>query len=258
MPKVSANVLGPSLLRSSGVIPLSTNDRFCIDNGLFPYFCAQISGKLSIKKIYLIRHGQTDFNKRGIVQGCGVDASLNDFGRSQADSFYRHYGKTRFDAVYTSKLKRSIESVGNFIGSGIPHFSLEGLNEISWGYKEGQPITPEEDAYYHYILQQWRLGKTDMRIEGGESPEEVALRQRPAIDLIMSRDLETQILVCMHGRAMRILLCLLLKYPLSEMDVFEHENLCLYVINFTGSMFSIELHNDTRHLLQLQGELVTV
>ncbi|EJF08716.1 histidine phosphatase family protein, partial [Pontibacter sp. BAB1700] len=36
---------------------------------------------MSIKKIYLIRHGQTDFNLQGIVQGSGVDASLNELGR---------------------------------------------------------------------------------------------------------------------------------------------------------------------------------
>ena len=43
------------------------------------------------KKIYLIRHGQTDFNLQGIVQGSGVDADLNDTGKAQADFFYEKY-----------------------------------------------------------------------------------------------------------------------------------------------------------------------
>ncbi|MCU0382903.1 MAG: histidine phosphatase family protein, partial [Cyclobacteriaceae bacterium] len=132
-----------------------------------------------MKKIYLIRHGQTDFNLRNIVQGSGVDSSLNDTGRAQADAFYRAYKHVPFQAVYTSALRRTTESVKGFIDAGIRHQSLKGLNEISWGKKEGQPITPEEDAYYHHMLKQWQEGKTDLRIEGGESPEEVVERMKP-------------------------------------------------------------------------------
>lgn len=203
------------------------------------------------KKIYIIRHGQTDFNLQGIVQGSGVDSSLNDFGRKQSQAFYEAYKQIPFQKIYTSTLKRSIESVTGFINKGIPHEVLPGLNEISWGRKEGQPITPEEDAYYHYVLGEWRKGNTGLRIEGGESPEEVVQRMKPAVSSIMSKQLEHTILICMHGRAMRILLCYLLNYPLKSMDFFEHENLCLYVVHYTGTMFSIELHNDSSHLKNL-------
>ena len=204
------------------------------------------------KKIYVIRHGQTDFNLQGIVQGSGVDSSLNDFGRSQSHAFYQAYQHVLFNKVYTSSLKRSIESVSGFLGNGVPHEILPGLNEISWGKKEGQPITPEEDAYYHYVLDEWRKGNTNLRIEGGESPEDVVMRMKPAVQTIMSRPDESTILICMHGRAMRILLCYLLNYPLKSMDMFEHENLCLYLLNFTGSMYSIAKHNDTIHLKSLR------
>jgi probable phosphoglycerate mutase len=203
---------------------------------------------LITKKIYIIRHGQTDFNLKGIVQGSGVDSSLNAFGRIQSEAFYNTYRHVPFSKVYTSALKRSIESVSGFLNLGIPHEVLPGLNEISWGRKEGQPITPEEDAYYHDMLNEWRKGNTSLRIEGGESPDDVVARMKPAVQTILSRSEEHTVLVCMHGRAMRILLCHLLNYPLKSMDVFEHENLCLYVLNFTGTMVSVETYNDTRHL----------
>jgi probable phosphoglycerate mutase len=203
---------------------------------------------LSSKKIYLLRHGQTDFNLRGIVQGSGVDSSLNDTGRAQAQAFYETYRDVKFDKVYTSTLKRTAESVELFIRDGVPHEAFSGLNEISWGDKEGKKITPQEDAYYHWILQQWELGDTSRRIERGESPDEVAARQRPVLQEIMAKTNESTVLVCMHGRALRILLCLLLNYPLRSMDLFEHENLCLYQVSYTGSMFHIEKHNDTEHL----------
>lgn len=198
----------------------------------------------------MIRHGQTDFNLKGIVQGSGVDSSLNDLGRRQASAFFDYHKDVPFDIVYTSRLKRSMESVAGFIDKGVPHVSLSGLNEINWGNREGVMITPEEDAYYHSVIRAWQNGETDLRIEGGESPEGVFNRQTAAIEEIISGYHEN-ILVCMHGRAMRILLCQLLNYPLKCMDMFEHTNLCLYKIIFTGSIFRIELFNATDHLVDL-------
>lgn len=203
---------------------------------------------MSIKKIYLIRHGQTDYNQRGIVQGSGVDTDLNERGRAQADAFFRKYREVPFDKIYTSALKRSQQTVEQFVALGIPSEALAGLNEISWGAKEGQRITPEEDEYYHYMIKQWQLGNTTLKIDRGESPEDVVQRLKPAMDHIMQKTDENTILICMHGRAIRILLCYLLNYPLRSMDMFEHENLCLYLLHHTGSMFQVALYNDVRHL----------
>lgn len=203
---------------------------------------------MNTKKVYIVRHGQTDFNLKNIVQGSGVDTDLNKTGREQAVQFFEAYKDVPFDKVYTSVLKRTTQSVSHFIDRGIQHEMLPGLNEISWGKKEGHRVTPEEDEYYHFMLQQWQLGNTNLRIDGGESPEEVVVRMKPAMDHIMSRTKEKTILICMHGRAIRILLCYLLNYPLRSMDMFDHTNLCLYVLNFTGSMFHVERYNDTSHL----------
>jgi broad specificity phosphatase PhoE len=201
----------------------------------------------------LVRHGQTDYNLKGIVQGSGVDASLNDKGQAQAHAFYKAYHAVKFDRVYVSKLKRSKESVMGFINAGLPYEEHESLNEICWGSREGKKITPEEDNYYHWILKQWQEGRTDLPIEGGDSPEDVANRQHAFIDLIKSRPGDKNILVCMHGRAMRILLCQLLNYPLKSMDMFEHENLGLYLIHYTGNQFIIDLYNNVDHLGDLSS-----
>lgn len=208
----------------------------------------QNNAKLSIKKIYLIRHGQTDYNLKSIVQGSGVDTDLNARGRAQAEAFFNAYKDVQFDKIYTSALKRSQQSVEKFVQLGIPTEALAGLNEISWGSKEGQRITVEEDAYYHFMIKQWQLGNTTLKIEHGESPDDVVKRMKPAVDHIMAKTEEQTILICMHGRAIRILLCYLLNYPLKSMDMFDHENLCLYELTYTGSMFQVDRYNDARHL----------
>ena len=207
------------------------------------------------KKIILLRHGQTDFNLRGIVQGSGVNSSLNDTGRAQAQAFYNAYQGYGFDKLYTSALKRTHETVQGFIDAGLSWEVMPDLNEISWGKHEGQPITPEEDQYYHWMLQQWQDGKTDLKIIGGESPDEVAARLKRGLAVIMSSP-HRNILVCMHGRAIRIMLCLMLSYPLRNMDIFEHRNACIYALQFTGTMFHVLKHNDVSHLTHLNGHSV--
>jgi probable phosphoglycerate mutase len=206
---------------------------------------------LNSKKVYLVRHGQTDFNLKNIVQGSGVDTDLNELGRKQSEAFFNTYRNVPFNKVYTSALKRSQQSVQGFIDLGIPHDALVGLNEISWGTKEGHRVTIQEDEYYHHMLQQWQTGNTTARIQGGESPDDVVKRMKPAVDYIMKNQDEKTILICMHGRAIRILLCYLLNYPLRCMDMFDHSNLCLYELNYTGTMFNVERYNDTSHLRQM-------
>ncbi|MEJ7645654.1 MAG: histidine phosphatase family protein [Chryseolinea sp.] len=203
---------------------------------------------MTTKKIYIVRHGQTDFNLQNIVQGSGVDSSLNNRGREQAKAFFEKYKGIAFDKIYTSKLKRTTESIQAFIDLSIPTEALEGLNEISWGSKEGYKITPSEDEYYHQMLREWQLGNTSHRIEGGESPDDVVRRMQPAVDHILAHENENTVLICMHGRAIRIILCMLLHYPLKSMDMFEHENLGLYLLNYNGAFFSVDLYNDTSHL----------
>jgi broad specificity phosphatase PhoE len=203
---------------------------------------------LPLKKIYLVRHGQTKFNQLGVVQGRGIDASLNETGIRQAEMFYQAYKNISFEKVYTSSLKRTHESVQQFISDGIEHEQYTGFDEISWGHHEGAEASEERNVYFRNIVAQWNQGKTHIKIEGGESPEDVAERQMLVIDRILGSS-EDVILVCMHGRAIRILLCKLLDYPLSEMDNFAHSNLGLYVLDYTDGVFNIKLENSTGHLV---------
>lgn len=200
------------------------------------------------KKIYLIRHGQTEYNLKRIVQGSGVDSSLNDTGRAQARAFHRMYGGLKFDRIYTSVLKRTTETVQPFLDAGYEHEQLEGLNEINWGNKEGLVVDEQEHNHYFRIIESWRSGDLGEKMEAGESPQEVAARLKPTMDYILSKEDEERILVCMHGRAMRILLCILLNYPIRCMDYFPHQNTCLYKLVFTGSMIRIDRFNDLSHL----------
>ncbi|MFC3880674.1 histidine phosphatase family protein [Algoriphagus namhaensis] len=203
------------------------------------------------KKIYLIRHGQTDFNLKGVVQGSGIDAPINETGRAQANAFFQAYQQVKFDHLYHTALIRTRQSIQDFISLGIPTTTLPELNEISWGKYEGTPMTPEEGEYYKHMLNQWREGNLDYAIAEGESPNQVAKRMRAGIKKILEGPGET-VLVCMHGRAMRIFLSVILNYDLRHMDNFEHANLCLYVLQqLRDGSFKLELANEQTHLVSL-------
>lgn len=199
------------------------------------------------KKIYLLRHGQTDYNLRGVVQGSGIDSPLNDTGKSQAKDFFEHYKEVPFDKVYCTGLMRTRQTIQSFIDLGIPCESIPELNEISWGIFEGLPMSHDEDKYYIHMLQQWSEGFLDYAIEGGESPLGVVKRLEKGIKYILSEEGET-LLICMHGRAMRILLAFLLGYDLRYMDVFAHQNVGLYLLhqNEMGS-FTVKKYNSGDH-----------
>nr|WP_317039239.1 histidine phosphatase family protein [Mucilaginibacter sp. L294] len=200
------------------------------------------------KTLYIVRHGQTDLNKQGIVQGRGKDTDLNDEGRHQAGQFYESYKSVPFDKIYISELKRTQQSIQPFIDLGIPYQKLAGLDELAWGIYEGQPATTENKAAFLDLMRNWLNGNLDTKFEGGESPNEVKERQLQALETIMAHPEEKTVLVCMHGRALRLLMCVLTGLPLTQMDTFPHQNLVLYKVTHDGSKFTIVEANNALHL----------
>jgi len=240
MPIVDTIVFWLSLFNISGVVPLLN---IFVGNGVF-LDPDKNRRKLSIKKIYLVRHGETELNRKGIVQGSGINASLNTTGIKQSMRFYEKYGEIPFNKIYTSALKRSIESVEPFISTGVAHEPLEGLNEIHWGESEGKKFVGENNQQYKELIDRWKSGDLSYPLPGGESPLDLQKRLSASLDYILSRENEDQILICMHGRAMRALLCIMLNYPLQRMEMFHHRNFALYKIVHTGSMCMIEKYNE--------------
>ncbi len=211
----------------------------------------QIYLELKTKKIYIIRHGQTDYNLKSIVQGKGINSSLNNNGQAQAQAFYAAYKNEGFGVVYTSMLKRTRESVVSFIDAGLTQVKLAGLDEISWGVYEGVEMKEEEKLFFKKITKKWTEGETSLPLDEGESPDEVAFRQQKVIEMLKNAE-DEKILICMHGRALRIFLTQLLELPVASMDQFEHTNLGLYQLTYALGKFNLEKENDINHLKNLK------
>ncbi|WP_243392503.1 histidine phosphatase family protein [Solitalea longa] len=200
------------------------------------------------KILYVVRHGETDYNRNGVVQGRGVNTDLNQLGREQADSFYHSYKHIPFDKVYTSTLKRTHQTMEPFISKGLVWEQYAGFDELDWGENEGKPYKMDVIDSFTAVTSAWTDGYYDVRFTGGESPLEVSERQMQAMEFVLSKEEEKNVLICMHGRAMRILLCGLLNIEFRHMDKFIHQNTSLYTLGYDGQQFELITFNSLTHL----------
>jgi probable phosphoglycerate mutase len=203
------------------------------------------------KELYIIRHGQTDHNLKGIVQGKGVNLPLNELGQRQAQAFFEAYKDVPFDGMYTSTLLRAQQTIYPFRDLGLSYEIFSELDEISWGEMEGTYTVMENSDVFKTLIDEWRAGNIDAKPTGGESPRELQDRQKRFINHILHTP-DRNILISMHGRAIRSMLCTLTDTPLSRMEEFPHVNLTLYKVNLlSDGSFEIEKFNDQEHLKNL-------
>jgi len=210
---------------------------------------------LKPKTIYLIRHGQTGHNHRGIVQGRYVNSKLSRKGYQQAEAFFERYKSIPFQKVYTSTLQRTMQTVLPFLDLGVPHEELPGLDEICWGKSEGKFANGKNNKQYWAIIDTWKSGDLNPRLEGGENPIDVQLRQREALDYIASQP-EDLVLVCMHGRALKIMLAWMTGLHMKDMDNFDHDNLSLYILEYKEKTWSIKVHDERGHLTKVNNKMI--
>lgn len=198
--------------------------------------------------LYILRHGQTEFNRLNIVQGSGIDSELNDMGYTQAKAFYEAHKHVDFDLIVTSKLRRTHQTVQGFLDKKILWEQTPDVNEISWGIHEGQPQSPAQNERYFTMISEWKSGNIDAAIEEGESARQLAERIERFIAWVKTRP-EKRILVATHGRAIRCLITCLKGLPLTSMEDMEHSNTGLYVAHLQADgSWKFELENDTSHL----------
>ena len=195
-------------------------------------------------KLYIIRHAETEYNRKGIIQGSEVDSDINDVGESQANSFYEYYKNINFDKIYVSDLKRTFQTIRRFTENGSSYEKLKEFNEISWGVNQGKSDDLED---YAELIDTWLAGNLDNKFEEGESPNEMSERLVKGFDKVLDDDHDT-VLLCIHGRALRILLSKIIDNDLTKMDKYVHSNTGLYILEYKNGKYEILGSNLREHL----------
>jgi broad specificity phosphatase PhoE len=171
-------------------------------------------------EIWLIRHGQTDWNRAGRFQG-HTDIPLNARGVEQAHELAQKLAHEHFAAVFSSDLSRARQTAE--IVAAPLHLAVHPdlrLREIAQGNWEGLSLQEVQQKYAVDLRQADEAPETS-RAPGGESVLEVATRMQQAADELARRYPHERVLLVSHGLAVSTLYCLANHIPLK----FVHDHI---------------------------------
>lgn len=163
-------------------------------------------------ELYLLRHGQTNWNVRRALQG-RLDTPLNNTGIEQAQALAKRCKALRFDAVYTSPLQRARTTahiVSGFEDAAM--FKDDRLIEIAFGVWEGRVMSDIGDAFTPFFEAPDQYKPP----EGGESFAVLCARTGRFLDDMKTRASGKRVLVVSHGAAIASMLMQVRGVPLAE------------------------------------------
>ena len=201
-----------------------------------------------MKNIYIVRHGETDFNKSSKMQGRGIDASINAKGKEQAEAVACFLKGKSISQIITSSMKRAIESATPLsLQTNITLESYADLDEMSFGRLEGKPINEVEEDL-NDIQKHWNSGDLEFRCPDGENPIEVFNRANEKAIKLIENSSSVNIVFVLHGRLIRVLLSEWLGLGLKNMNQIEHQNGAVNHLTWQKGMFKSINLNITEHL----------
>lgn len=149
--------------------------------------------------IYLIRHGETDWNRQARMQG-HADEPLNDLGREQADQVARAMASYQLNALYSSDLSRALDTA-LAIAQHHPQLQVQASalwRERDYGQFQGMTL-PEVEAIDPHAAQQWRARVADFAPDGGENLLQFQARIAVQLQALAVQHAGQQIAIVCHG-----------------------------------------------------------
>ena len=202
------------------------------------------------RQVIVARHGETELNRLGVVQGSGIDPALNELGVAQAGALHAAFAG-HFDLVVSSGMVRARQTAAPFRDDpGVRYVEIPELREICWGEYEGMKATPRMRGDYAALMAAWEAGDYDARHRGGESARQLADRLREGWRLLEAESFR-KALVVTHGRALRCLMSILEAVPLSKMNDYGHANAGYYDVAEVSGGWQVRKHNAVDHLAHL-------
>lgn len=181
-------------------------------------------GARAAAQICVARHGETDWNIAGILQGW-FDVPLNDRGRRQAYELVAGFAGAGFSVVYSSSLCRSLETA-EIIARALrlePPRRHEGLKERNFGAIQGVPKA-ELAELNPVLLQQILKRNPAISFEQGETMDEFAERVLAAIIEIAEANPGRRVLVITHGWVMDVITRHIARLPRSAILNMKRKN----------------------------------
>jgi len=197
--------------------------------------------------VYLVRHGQTAWNKEEIFRG-RVDIPLNDTGLKEAELAAEYFRGKKVDAIYASPISRAMqtaEKIASVLGlKVVPHF---GITDMSFGDWEGQPIKEVEQS----DPDRFRLWKEEphlLKAPGGETLEEVRTRAMAALEEVIGSHARSTVILVSHRVITKVLICAILGLDNSHFWQIDQDSTAINLIRYKDGKYALSLMNETCHL----------
>jgi broad specificity phosphatase PhoE len=201
--------------------------------------------------IYLVRHGQTAWNKEEIFRG-RTDVPLDETGLKQAELAGEYFNGMEIYGIYSSPLSRAWETAQKI--ARLHHLNvqpLQGILDMSFGKWEGQSHR-EIQKNDKEIYRQWREEPHLVRLPGGESLDDVRVRAVNALgEVIRNHPGKTLILVS-HRVVNKVLICGILGLDNSHFWQITQDTTAINLIQHKDGKYILSLMNETCHLNTLK------
>lgn len=150
--------------------------------------------------VFLVRHGENPANLTGEFSYRRIDYSLNNTGRRQAQRTAAYFREQRIDAVYSSPLKRALETAQIIAQPlGLPVTVLEQFREVNVGTLEGR-ATQEDWALHDRIFEDWLVhDRAESTFPGGENLTQLVARVRDGLRMVVAGRDGQRLVVAAHG-----------------------------------------------------------
>lgn len=200
--------------------------------------------------LYVVRHGQTDCNAQGVLQGPRIDALLSDIGHQQAAALGRAFLETPLDGVYTSPLRRARQTAQGILEAhtgAVPGTVVPELYEMDYGDYCGRPLHQVETDI-EQLFDAWSMGFIDQAFPGGESPLLAQHRIRAFALRLLEQASTRDMAVVAHGRINRVLLATLTQGRLDDLERWPQANANITHLEAEDGELVVRRMNDTSHL----------
>lgn len=202
-----------------------------------------------MKKIYLARHGESQWNVSKIVQG-QKNIPLTDKGIKQAELLGKRLINEQIEKIYSSDLARAYDTakiIGKIIDVEVE--PMKEFREINFGVWEGLSKN-ELLTKYRTEYEKWLKNPKDLILEGAETLAELQERALEGINKIinLNGDRYNNILIVSHSATIKVIILGLLGISLNNFKNLTLGNVSLSIIEYRNYNKVLKLFNNTDHV----------
>ena len=207
--------------------------------------------------IYLVRHGQTAWNKEEIFRG-RTDVPLDETGLRQAELAGEYFKGMEIHAIYSSPLSRALETAQKIAQShNIKVQPLQGILDMSFGRWEGQSHL-DIQKNDREIYRQWREEPHLVRLPSGESLDDVRVRAMAALEEVIRNHPGKTLILVSHRVVNKVLICGILGLDNSHFWQITQDTTAINLIKYKEGKYILSLMNETCHLKALKEKRLKV